>query len=209
MNYREDPDMPFEVKLGSMIDYVRYGAHYDEDVEKYVRQVSVGGWPEPQKAAELFVREGGKESEGRLLDIACGTGYVGEAVFEATGRKVWGLDIHEDRLAVCREKRGHAHEQIIQADMAATTTLPENHFEWITCVGAPEMSEEWLPEIDRLLSPTGKLIVVNCNFPLFGKLARSYRRIGEPDWWEQSFPGGREEGESITWMIVALERRPQ
>lgn len=207
MTWLRPAEIPFEAKLGGMIDYVRYGEHYDADVEKFVRKVSVGGWPGPQKCADLVVREGGGES-GRILDIACGTGYVGEAIFAATGRKIWGLDASEEQLAVLREKRSDAHVQIINEDMEQHIRwLPDGHFEFITCAGAPEMSERWLPEIDRLLSRTGRLIIASCNFPLFGKLSKSYERIGKPDWWEQTFPEGELAGVSITWMIVALKRR--
>ena len=107
----------------------------------------------------------------RILDVACGTGdfTIALAQSAAAGSNVVGIDLSEGMMKIVREKIAHAnvHAQLVQGDSEA---LPyeDNRFDRIS-VGFGVRNFEHLgvglQEMHRVLSPKGKVVILELSVP--------------------------------------------
>ena len=99
-----------------MPPYVDYAEYYDQDHDM---QVDIP-----------FYLDLARQCGSPVLELACGTGRVAIPLAEA-GFEVWGIDLSENMLAVCRAKveqrRLADRVHLVPADMAAFD-LPQKEF---------------------------------------------------------------------------------
>jgi ubiquinone/menaquinone biosynthesis C-methylase UbiE len=91
-------------------------------------------WGEGNVWSEIQLAMAGRE--GRVLDIACGTGKTIEVLAGETGLELWGCDI-SDRLIARAVKRGIAAERLHVGD---ATRLPyeDRFFDYSYSIGSIE-----------------------------------------------------------------------
>lgn len=129
----------------------------------------------------LFHRHLGAAEQRRLLDLASGTGEI-SMLCQELGFQVTGVDWSEPMLERARAKASSAGASIrfLQAD-AERTMLPDasqdvivtRHLVW-TLVNPEAAFAEWL----RLLTPGGRLLVVDGDFVSRGWIGRILARLG-------------------------------
>lgn len=96
----------------------------------------------------------------KVLDIACGAGY-GSDYLARTAKSVYGGDIDPGTIEYCKTKyhRGNLQYQIMDI---RDIPFPENTFDAIVSFETIEHVEEWekfLVEINRVVLPSGRLII--------------------------------------------------
>ena len=105
------------------------------------------------------------EKDKKLLDVACGTGFLLNA---ATGRglKTCGVDISEEAVKIARRNSPHS---LIKAGKGEILDFPSNYFDYVTCLGALEHFLDIEKGIDEMLrvgkaDATYCIIVPNINY---------------------------------------------
>ena len=94
----------------------------------------------------------------RLLDLGCGSG-VKLFEFSERGYEVWGVDVGEVTIRLCKELLPEGH--VIQGELQETD-LPDGHFDYIRIDNALEHvpnPKEVIRECCRLLCGGGQLMV--------------------------------------------------
>ena len=106
---------------------------------------------------------------GRILDVACGTGDLAFALFEATGARVVGADFCRPMLEVARRK-GSKHKgavPFVEGD-ALHLPFPDRSFDGVTIAfGLRNLSsfEDGLKELLRVAKPGGIVVVLEFSKP--------------------------------------------
>ena len=109
--------------------------------------------------------------EGRVLDIACGTG--GHALgLSRLGHRVIGLDIDEAMIAAARQKRGQGEAEFVVGSMSSLADLPlAADFDLVYCLGNSlvhldddEQIGRVLKDILALLVPGGRMALQIVNY---------------------------------------------
>lgn len=72
--------------------------------------------------------------DGPILDLACGTGLVGERLVQSRFTDLTGLDLSDDMLQRAAEKG--VYRQLLPANLHDPLPLPPASFAAITCCGA-------------------------------------------------------------------------
>lgn len=133
--------------------YADYAPVYDRRFANYSRQtlaMAVDGIPE-------------REVE-RLIDVACGTGLLGEMLRrERPGLSMLGVDISPDMVEVARHR---FTDEPYQWAVGQAESLPadDNSFDVLTCNNAFHLVErpmDGLIEFKRVLKPGGRLVLVD------------------------------------------------
>ena len=119
---------------------------------------------------------------GRALDLACGTGRIGAWLRARGVRRLDGLDLTPEMLALAEAKR--VYDRLIVADML-DTGLPASSYDLILEVLADEHLRELPPlyvEAARLAGPAGTFVLVGYHphFLMNGVPTHFDRRDGEP-----------------------------
>lgn len=102
----------------------------------------------------------------KVIDIACGQGYFSRA-FARLGADVFGVDAGPSLIAQANEAGGGPHYKV--ADAANLNGIADASFERATIILAIQNIDEAataLSEAARVLTPTGKLVIV-MNHPAF------------------------------------------
>ena len=139
-----------------------------------------------QEAAAAVVRPG-----DRVLDVCCGTGDLALAASQAGG-KVTGLDFSEPMLERARAKSPEL--EWVSGDALALPFV-DGSFDAVTIgFGLRNLSEaeEGLPEMRRVLSPGGRLGILEITAP--AACSRPFTASGstaDPSGPGRSFPAGR------------------
>jgi demethylmenaquinone methyltransferase/2-methoxy-6-polyprenyl-1,4-benzoquinol methylase len=107
----------------------------------------------------------------KVLDVACGTGdfTIEIARHTAIGSQITGIDISEGMLAIGRDKikKAGVQAEMLEGDCEALP-YPENTFDRISVgfgVRNFEHLELGLSEMYRVLSPGGKLVILELSVP--------------------------------------------
>jgi ubiquinone/menaquinone biosynthesis C-methylase UbiE len=115
-----------------------------------------------------LIREAGCQEHDRILDVACGTGYVAKRVNAVSGAtcKVSGLDVNEPMLNAARKIPG------IDWRLGSATNLPfdDASFEVVLCQQGLQFFPDRrtaMKEMARVLTPNGKI-----SLSVWGKLER-------------------------------------
>ena len=99
-------------------------------------------------------------NEDRILDVACGTGYVASRIFAASGAtcRISGIDINESMLSVAKKNTN------IEWHLGSATQLPfpDASFDIVLCQqGLQYFSDRAaaMSEIARVLAPGGRVSI--------------------------------------------------
>lgn len=111
-----------------------------------------------------------KEKGLRVLDAACGTGDVLLSLFEngCNISKAVGIDLSANMLEIAREKLKAYNPELKVCD-AAALSFQNNEFDAVTCAfGVRNFSNlhTSLKEMQRILKPHGKLLILEFSIPL-------------------------------------------
>ncbi len=123
------------------------------------------GYAAPARLAALF--DDLWQGQGRVLDVGCGTGLVGEAL---KARPVDGLDISAEMLSVAAEKG--SYEQLIEGDLTAKLAIPDAVYGGLISAGTfthGHVGPDALDELARIAAP-GALFVLGVNAQVFREL---------------------------------------
>ncbi len=106
-----------------------------------------------------------------ILDVATGTGDLAIASVSARPKQITGVDIAEQMLEIGRKKIAERNlEQIISLHYGDSEQLPfsDDSFDVVTCaygVRNFENLEAGLKEMNRVLKPGGKLVILEFSQP--------------------------------------------
>lgn len=163
------PDLPTEVSITELYDSAALAATVKRDLSRYM---NVGYWYRDtttleqagDNLMELLVagicarsREANPRDE-RILDVACGLGASTRFLCRRwPARNVYGINITERQLAICRQTAPECHFQ----HMSATELRFESgSFDHVVCVEAAFQfvtRQDFLREAYRVLKPGGVL----------------------------------------------------
>lgn len=123
----------------------------------------------------------GENEKGHLLDVACGTGDFSIAALRAGVRKVTGIDISENMVEVGRKKiaeAGLASVIDLRTGDSEKMEFTEGVFDVVTVafgVRNFEHLELGLKEMQRVLKPGGKAIILEFSMPEHFPMKQMYK----------------------------------
>lgn len=101
--------------------------HFDYIASNYEGMYQRAGWPDPQYCANYaakFVQKAKLDvAQAKVLDLACGTGLVGQYLAEHGFKNVYGIDISERMLEEASIKG--AYKQLDQHTLGNPEDFPE------------------------------------------------------------------------------------
>ncbi len=159
---------------------------YDEWAAGYNEDIADWGYVAPRSAVALLAKHVGPNAQ--VLDAGCGTGLVGTALNEAGFHDVVGVDLSSDSLDLAA-KTG-AYRALNEVDFTALpTTLPDDHFGALVCVGVMTYLadvETVCREFARIVESDG-VIVVTQRTDLFASRSTeaAYSALVEDGTWDQ------------------------
>ncbi|KAM0298080.1 hypothetical protein HYE67_001116 [Fusarium culmorum] len=138
----------------TLFTYEKWATNYNQDVEKeeYIA---------PKVAAENLVKHLPPEtiSEAKILDAGCGTGLVGEALFNFGAKNIDGIDLSPGMLEVA--ERTGVYESLSIANMAEQLEIAEANYDAVICVGTMtegHVGPEPFDELVRVTKPGGIIV---------------------------------------------------
>lgn len=120
-----------------------------------------------------LIRNLRKSNPSKILDVACGTGDLSLMMASRipTAQAITGIDISSEMLAIAekklQKKKVAGSVQFAQAD-CLSLPFPNHSFDAATCafgVRNFENTEQGLREMARVLSPEGKLLILELSTP--------------------------------------------
>jgi ubiquinone/menaquinone biosynthesis C-methylase UbiE len=135
-------------------EYDRLAAVYDRRWHHYVQQTLefLKDWAAIPPAA-------------KVLDIACGTGEFERLVLhDHPQQQMVGVDLSEQMLAIAQQKCSDFANATFQAATATALPFDDQSFDTIVCASAFHYFEapaDGLLEMKRVLSPKGKLVILD------------------------------------------------
>jgi len=111
----------------------------------------------PQRAVEVVTRH--VPQEARVLDAGCGTGRVGQLLYERGFRNLEGLDLSPGMLAQARKKR--CYTMLYEGTLGGSLDFADDEFDAVVGVGvfvrghAPSAS---LTELIRVTKPQSHVV---------------------------------------------------
>lgn len=134
--------------------YEKWATNYNQDVEKeeYVA---------PKVAAENLVKHLHPEtiSKAKILDAGCGTGLVGEALFNLGAKHIDGIDVSPGMLEVA--ERAGVYESLSIANLAEQLEIAEANYDAVICVGTMtegHVGPEPFDEFVRVINSGGIIV---------------------------------------------------
>ncbi|MEI2301822.1 class I SAM-dependent methyltransferase [Ensifer sp. MJa1] len=149
--------------------YSRFGSRLAAEVRLEAYGVDLGqqGWRSLGEQGEIIglVQE---NPQGKLLDVACGSGGPSIAIAAATGCRLTGVDIEEAAIEHAKALAAAAHLPLgatfVVADCSQRLPFDKGEFDVISCIDAiihlasrREVFADWF----RLLRPGGRLILTD------------------------------------------------
>lgn len=113
----------------------------------------------------------GKDEKNRLLDVACGTGDFSIAASRSGVKQVTGIDISVNMIEIGRKKvleAGLSDRIDLKSGDSEQMEFPDGMFDVVTVafgVRNFEHLEEGLKEMQRVLRPGGKVIILEFSMP--------------------------------------------
>jgi len=144
-----------------------YAVQTPEDVKTLYRDWAEGyesdvvgelGYVAPRYAAQAFAAAF-PDTGGRVLDVGCGTGLVGQELRALGYQNVDGLDLSPEMLAVAAGKG--VYGQVMEGDLTGRLAIPEDAYDGIVCVGTfthGHVGPDGLGELIRVVRSGGPII---------------------------------------------------
>lgn len=129
--------------------YNEWADAYDDDL------INKMGYIAHQSAVNLL-QERITASEQRILDAGCGTGLVGETLYQKGYRNIDGLDYSKDMLAKAAEKS--VYQSLKQGDLTSRLDLADDIYDAVISVGTftcGHVGPDSLGELIRVTRPGG------------------------------------------------------
>lgn len=131
-----------------------------------------------QRVNEELVREG-LTSNGRMLDVACGTGQLGVEAHRQ-GVESWGLDPSPEMLGLSRWLYP-ADRTVLVRGIGESLPIQGESFDCVVCNSALDHfvdPHDFMREAARIVRVGGRVVVVLANYESFScLLSRSYYRL--------------------------------
>lgn len=150
-----------------------YGATYDQFAARLYADVRARAFGEDigqtgwltRDEHDLFLSWLDLDRDGRLLDVACGSGGPTLRAVRLTGCRALGIDIHEDAVRTAGSQAAEAglgeRATFQRVDASEPLPFPDGAFDAVICVDAinhlPDRAQtfrEWA----RVLGPGGRLV---------------------------------------------------
>jgi len=130
---------------------------YNNMAENYEEIVRGWGYNMPEVVAEKIVELIENPADMKVLDVGCGDGLVGEALFIRGFSDITGMDISPEMLKVAAAK--NIYEKLHEVDLMKKLPAESGVFDILSCVGvttylSPSAFDEWL----RVVKQDGLLV---------------------------------------------------
>jgi SAM-dependent methyltransferase len=114
------------------------------------------GWKAVRQLERLLASERRTlESSGPILEFGCGAGMIIRHLgYLAEGHELYGVDADHDLIAWCSEHLPNARFEVVPSE--PPLRFPPGTFDLIFT--RHEVPLAWLPELQRLLEPGGRLV---------------------------------------------------
>ncbi|WP_424103428.1 class I SAM-dependent DNA methyltransferase [Moorena producens] len=132
---------------------------YDTLAQVYEDQVLNWQYACHQVAAELMAKF--VASDGKILDLGCGTGLAGQALREQGYKTIIGVDISQKSLDIARDK--NIYTALYKADIQQELPFQDHEFDGIisTAVLTNMETSNVLYKFCRVVKPGGYLVFTN------------------------------------------------
>ncbi len=132
--------------------YNRISSGYDNSWTNHMRDLTAG-----------LINSLNIPSEGRCLDLTCGTGYATGLLAARTGGAVYGIDRAEGMLEIARQNYGDRCEFIESDILTWLKACPADSFDIITCCWGLGYSRPWpvIRQMKRILKPGGQIAIID------------------------------------------------
>lgn len=123
----------------------------------------------------------GEDEKSRLLDVACGTGDFSIAAYRAGVKQVTGIDISANMVEVgCKKVRSLGLEDHVSLQIGDSEKMEfeSDYFDVVTVafgVRNFEHLEAGLKEMQRVLRPGGKVIILEFSMPEHFPMKQLYK----------------------------------
>ena len=148
----------------SLLDKVYNATDHDELMQVYRHwapdydQTTVKdfGYVGYRICAELLDKYLERDTSLHILDAGCGTGLVGEVLYNLGYVNLEGLDYSEDMLDVAGQKGVYTRR--INADLSQPLSIPDKTYDAVICAGTftyAHVTSEAFAELIRITKPGG------------------------------------------------------
>lgn len=136
-----------------------YNNRYKKGQEKSFR---------PTNAFNIYLNYLDVKKEKKLLDVACGAGYLLK-IAESRGLETYGVDISEEAIKIAKKI---AKKSKIMVDRGEKLEYSDNFFDYVFCIGSLEHfldMDKGIKEMVRVSKENAKICIVvpNINFLLW------------------------------------------
>jgi len=129
--------------------------HWAKDYDEEMPKISYGHI-EPMKEAFKKINI---QTDAKILDAACGTGYPIMALHEMGYKNLHGIDFCPEMLEEAKKK--NIYKSLTLGDLINPIVYPTDTFDVVTCIAffaGGYMGHEPIDELIRVLKPKGRLI---------------------------------------------------
>ncbi len=136
-----------------MTVYGEWAAKYDHDLLEEM------GYVAPMAACDLLKRYLDRKT-ARILDAGCGTGIVGQLLYQDGYRNIEGLDYSPQMLA--QAERKEIYTALHRGDLTKVLAITDDAYDAVISVGTftcGHVGPEALDELVRITSPGGFLCI--------------------------------------------------
>ncbi|XP_072030351.1 methyltransferase-like protein 27 isoform X1 [Amphiura filiformis] len=133
---------------------------YDDWAKTYDSDLMQHGYNAPTSIAKTLVKWV-PDKKARVMDMACGTGLIGEKLLKAGYSSIDGLDMSAESIKICKEK--NIYGRIVCSEVTTNRLDIDNDTcDATVCVGCfspNHMNGECFPELARITKPGGFLVI--------------------------------------------------
>ena len=146
--------------MSNQIEHEEQNAEFFNEWAKKYDTFRISGWF--RYTQKLTLDQFNLRSDGKLLDVGCGTGYaVHTASMILSNGKACGIDISPQMITIAESKSESDRVEFICAG-AEDIPYPENTFDYVMCSNSfhhyPDPVRA-LDEMRRVLVPNGRLVI--------------------------------------------------